>query len=50
MGAGEGNEGVGGIGDILSAIGSRESAKDDDEALCGIGIGPSATESLRACG
>lgn len=50
MGAGEGKVGVGGIGDMLSAIGSRDSAKDEDEALCGIGAGTSAMESLRACG
>jgi len=50
VGAGEGKVGVGGIGDIPSAIESRDSAKDEDEALCRIGAGTSATESLRACG
>ena len=47
---GEGKVGVGGIGDMVSAMGSRESEKDEDEALCGIEDGPSAMESLRACG
>jgi len=41
VGAGEGSGGVGGMGDMLSAMGSRESAKDDVEALCGIGTGTS---------
>ena len=47
-GAGEGNVGVGGMGDMLSAIGSRESAKDEAEALCGIGTGPSTIDGFRA--
>jgi len=41
VGAGERSGGVGGTGDMLSAMGSRESAKDDVEALCGIGTGTS---------
>lgn len=50
MGAGEGNGGVGGMGDMLSAIGSSESVNEEAEALCGIETGPSAIEALRACG
>lgn len=48
--AGEGNGGVGGMGDMLSAIGSRVSAKEEAEALCGIGTGPSVIDAFRACG
>lgn len=50
VGAGEGNGGVGGMGDMLSAIGSRVSAKEEAEALCGIDTGPSTIEAFRACG
>ena len=50
VGAGEGNGGVGGMGDMLSAIGSRVSAKEEAEALCGIDTGPSTMEAFRACG
>ena len=46
--AGEGRGGVGGTGDMLSAMGSRESAKDDVEALCGIGTGTSTIDAFRA--
>lgn len=48
--AGEGNGGVGGMGDMLSAIGSSVSAKEEAEALCGIGTGPSVIDGFRACG
>jgi hypothetical protein len=48
--AGEGNGGVGGTGDMLSAIGSRVSANEEAEALCGIETGPSAMDAFRACG
>jgi len=41
VGAGKGSGGVGGMGDMLLAMGSRESTKDDVEALCGIGTGTS---------
>jgi hypothetical protein len=46
--AGEGRGGVGGTGDMLSAMGSRESAKDEVEALCGIGTGTSTIDAFRA--
>ena len=49
--AGEGNGGVGGIGDdMLSAIGSRVSANEEADALCGMETGPSAIDAFRACG
>jgi hypothetical protein len=48
VGAGEGNVGVGGTGDMLSAMGSRESAKDEVEALCGIETEPSTIDAFRA--
>jgi hypothetical protein len=52
--AGEGNGGVGGIGDdMLSAIGSRVSANEeaDADALCGMETGPSVViDAFRACG
>jgi hypothetical protein len=48
VGAGEGSGGVGGTGDMLSAMGSRESAKDEVEALCGIETGTSMIEAFRA--
>jgi hypothetical protein len=50
--AGEGNGGVGGIGDdMLSAIGSRVSANEEADALCGMETGPSVViEAFRACG
>ena len=34
VGTGDGSGGVGGTGDVLSAMGSMESAKDEVEALC----------------
>jgi len=49
--AGEGNGGVGGMGDdMLSAIGSRVSANEEADALCGMETGPSAIDAFRACG
>jgi hypothetical protein len=43
--AGEGNGGVGGMGDdMLSAIGSRVSVNEEADALCGMGTGPSVID------
>jgi hypothetical protein len=48
VGAGDGIGGVGGIGDMLSEMGSRESAKEEVEALCGMETGRSAIDAFRA--
>lgn len=46
--AGEGNGGVGGIGDdMLSAIGSRVSANEETDALCRMGTGPPVIDIFR---
>jgi len=49
--AGEGNGGVDEMrDDMLSAIGSRVSANEEADALCGMETEPSVIDAFRACG